>query len=150
MVAAVSLAAALVLVEMPAHATADDEARTRGQWAALLVGYAALSALTVGGAYVMRDNFIGGGVAVAAASTGGLVVGAAVGSGLGRLRSCQTADCATDDDVPALVGGLIGATAAGVVASILNFSPGISRPKVAAAGMAPGLVFVGLGTIFCW
>lgn len=149
MVAAVSLAA-LVLVQIPAHATADDEVRTRGQWAALLVGYAALSALTVGGAYVMRDNFLGGGVAVAAASTGGLVVGAGVGSGLGRLRSCDTADCSTDDDVPALLGGLIGAAAAGVAASILNVSTEVSRPKVAAVGMAPGLVFVGLGTIFCW
>ena len=45
----------------------------------------------------------------------------------------------------------MGATVAGVAATLLmTFPPGVSRTGTAAVGMAPGLLFVGMGTIACW
>ena len=132
------------------HAADGEDERTRGEWAALLVGYSALGALTVGSAYVMRDNLIGQSAAVGAASSGGLILGAAAGAGLGRLRSCTGQDCEMEEAVPALLGGLLGAAASGVAATLLTMTPGMSRPRVAAVGMAPAALFLGMGTIFCW
>jgi hypothetical protein len=144
------LAAALLLVSRTVHAADGEDDRTRGEWAAILVAYTALSALTVGSAYVMRDNFLGQSAAVGAAGSGGLVLGAAAGAGLARLRSCRGPDCEMEEAAPVLLGGLLGAVASGVAATILTLTPGMSRPKVAAVGVAPAMVFLGLGTIFCW
>jgi hypothetical protein len=115
-----------------------------------MVAYGVLGALTVGSAYVMRNNLIGRSVAVSAASVGGLVLGAAGGFGLGRLHACTGSDCETEEAVPVLLGGLVGAAAGGLAATILTSTPGMSRPTVAAAGMAPGLLFLGMGTIARW
>jgi len=144
------LVAALVLGPRAAHAADGEDERTRGEWAAVLVGYSVLGALTVGSAYVMRDNLIGQSAAVGAASSGGLILGAAAGAGLARLRPCTGVDCEMEEAVPALLGGLLGAAAGGVAATLLTLTPGMSRPKVAAVGMAPAVLFLGMGTIFCW
>lgn len=146
----VVLVAALMLAPPAVRAADGEEERTRAEWAAVLVGYTALGALTVGSAYVMRDNFLGQGVAVGAASSGGLILGAAAGAGLARLRPCTGVDCEMEEAVPALLGGLVGATLSGVAATLLTRTPGMSRPQVAALGMAPAVLFLGMGTIFCW
>ncbi|HEX2659666.1 MAG TPA: hypothetical protein VHU40_15385 [Polyangia bacterium] len=139
-----------LLVGRQAHAADGDDGRTREGWAALLLAYSALGALTVGGAYLMRDNFLGQSAAVGAAGSGGLIVGAAAGAGLGRLRTCTGEDCEMEQAVPALVGGLLGAAAAGVAATLLTRNPGMSRPEVAAVGLTPAVLLLGMGTIFCW
>lgn len=149
-VTSVVLVAGLMFGSRVARPAEGEEERTRGQWAAVLVTYGVLGALTVGSAYVMRDNLIGRSVAVGAASTGGLVLGAAGGFGLARLQPCTTGDCETEEAVPVLLGGLLGAAAGGLAATFLTSTPGMSRPTVAAAGMAPGLLFLGMGTIARW
>lgn len=148
--AALMLAVAVMLLGPRARAADGDDGRTREGWAALLIAYSALGALTVGGAYLMRDNFLGQSAAVGAAGSGGLIVGAAAGAGLGRLRNCAGEDCEMERAVPALLGGLLGAAAGGVAATLLTRNPGMSRPEVAAVGLTPAVLLLGLGTIFCW
>src|SRR5262245_12138674 len=65
----------------------------RGGWALLLTGYLALTAATVGGAHLFRDNFVGRSVAITAGGWGGLTVGAGAGWGLARL-TCRPSPAA--------------------------------------------------------
>jgi hypothetical protein len=153
--AAVLLWAAVSLAPRVARAddesTSDgDEARSRATWATLLLIYTAVGAATTGGAYLLRDNLFGRGIAVSAGSWGGLGLGAAAGYGLGHLHACESADCTAEETMPALVGGLVGAAAGTLAATWLTAKPGLSRPLITAAGMTPLFVFLALGTIFKW
>jgi hypothetical protein len=135
--------------ETPAAAGGDD-GRSRGSWAALLLGYAALGALATGGTYLLRDNVFGRSLAVGAAGWGGFGVGAGAGYGLARLRGCGSPDCSTEEEVAVGAGGVLGAVAATIVGHLLTSAPGMSRPYATAAGLAPALVFLTVGTITDW
>jgi len=128
----------------------DGEGHSRSAWAALLIVYTVLGAAVTGGAYVLRDNVFGRGIAISAVSWGGLGVGAAAGYGLAQLRTCETADCASEEAGPVLLGGFLGAAAGSLLATFMTSTRGLSRPETAAAGMAPALVYVSLGTILRW
>ena len=129
---------------------ARPEGRSRATWATLLVGYVALGALATGGAYVLRDNIAGRGIAVGAAGWGGLGLGAGAGYALARLHGCEGRDCAVEEDVAIGVGGVLGATAATIVGQFLTAKAGMSRPITTAAGLAPVGLFLTIGLITDW
>ncbi|MBC8133631.1 MAG: hypothetical protein H7X95_11670 [Deltaproteobacteria bacterium] len=131
-------------------AAAGTDRRTRGTWAALLVGYIAFGTLTTAGAYLLRDNLVGRTVAVSAAGWGGLSLGAGAGYGAARISGCQVADCTGREEVAIAVGGVLGALAATIAGHLLTTDPGMSRPYTAAAGLAPALLFLSVGTITDW
>lgn len=128
----------------------DEDKRSRATWAALLAGYIALGALTTGGAYLLRDNFGGRGVAVTAAGWGGLGMGAGLGYGIARLRNCGAPDCSAEADVASGVGGFLGSLAGTFAGYLMTSDPGMSRPYTAAAGMAPVFILLSIGTITNW
>lgn len=129
---------------------AGDDARSRGTWAALLLGYVALGALATGGAYLLRDNVFGRTVAVGAAGWGGLGIGAGAGYGLARLSGCESADCSNQEQVAVGFGGVLGGLAAAIAGHLLTSDPGMSRPYTTAFGLAPALVFLMVGTVTDW
>jgi hypothetical protein len=149
---AVLLCAAPSLVQGSARADepSGEDAHSRASWATLLVAYATLGALTTGGAYLWRDNFVGRGIAITAGGWGGLTLGAGAGYGLAQLRTCLTAECASEEALPTVLGGVLGAALGTLAATFLTSSRGRSRPEIAAAGVAPALIYVSLGTIFNW
>ena len=128
----------------------SEPAHTRGTWAGLLVGYAALSAITVGAAYLTRDNFVGRGVAVGAAGSGGVMTGAVAGYGLSRVRSCTGGDCAAEEGVATAAGALIGGAVASLAGFLVTSHSGMSRPYTTAAGLAPLFTYLTVGTIADW
>lgn len=130
--------------------TSGSEKRTRGTWAALLVGYLALGTLTTAGAYLFRDNFVGRTVAVSTAGWGGLAVGAGAAYGGVRLSGCQSSDCVAQEEVAIAVGGLLGALAGTIAGHFLTSDPGMSRPYTTAAGLTPALLFLSVGMITDW
>lgn len=142
-------------------AVTGAEGRSRGSWAALLAGYIALGAITTGTAYFLRENFFGRSVATTAAGWGGLTLGAGAGYGLAQLRTCgaddsgassaaAALDCSDAQQVATAVGGVVGALAGSIAGHFLTGDPGMSRPYVTAAGLAPALVFLSVGTLTDW
>jgi len=130
--------------------TTSEPARTRGTWAGLLAGYAALSAITVGAAYLTRDNFVGRSLAVSAAGWGGVTTGAVAGYGLSKVWSCTGGDCAAEEGVATAAGALIGGAAASLAGVLVTSHSGMSRPYTTAAGLAPLFIYLTVGTIADW
>jgi hypothetical protein len=137
-----------------AHAHGADAAegtgRSRASWAALLAGYLVVGAATTAGAYVLRDNFFGRGVASGAAGWGGFSVGAGLGYGLVGLGGCDSEDCSARQDVATALGGLLGAAVGTTAGFWLARTRGMSRPYVTGAAMAPFAVFLVAGTVASW
>lgn len=144
------------LVALPlsvAHAQqgrSSQEERSRGTWAALLVGYVAVGALTTGAAYALRDSFVGRGIAVSAAGWGGFGLGAGAGYGLAQLHGCDSADCSDTEGVATAVGGLLGGALGSLAGHIATRQSGMSRPGTTAVGFAPMLLFLTVGTVIDW
>src|SRR5437762_11928331 len=71
--------AAVALLACPvarAESSSDERPSRRSGWATLLVTYVGLGALATGGAYLLRDNFVGRSLAVTAGGWGGASLGA--------------------------------------------------------------------------
>jgi hypothetical protein len=122
----------------------------RAGWAALLVTYVGMSALATGGAYLLRDNFVGRGLAVTAGGWGGGSVGAGAAYALTHLSPCRAFECEEERAVPVFLGALLGGAAGSILSTWKTATPGMSRPEVAALGMTPFFLFASFGTIFDW
>jgi hypothetical protein len=148
----------IVLLSLPgarragAHVAdpAEGAGRSRASWAALLAGYLVVGAATTAGAYVLRNNVFGRGVASSAAGWGGFSVGAGLGYGLVGLGGCYTEDCSAQQDVATALGGLLGAAVGSTAGFWLARTRGMSRPYVTGASMAPCALFLVAGTVANW
>jgi hypothetical protein len=143
-----------VLLARPVVAQAEpsssERPSRRSGWATLLVAYVGLGALATGGAYLLRDNFVGRGLAVTAGGWGGASLGAGAAYALTHLSPCPTFDCEEDRAVPVFLGALLGGAAGSILATWKTATPGLSRPETAAVGMTPFFLFASFGTIFDW
>jgi hypothetical protein len=150
-IGAVALAAVLLgRSTAQAEPTGSETPSRRGGWATLLVAYTALGAAATGGAYLLRDNFVGRSLAVTAGGWGGASLGAGAAYALTHLSPCPAFDCEEDRAVPVFLGALLGGAAGSILATWKTASPGMSRPETAAVGMTPFFLFASFGTIFDW
>ena len=122
----------------------------RAVWAAVLGATVGVGALATGGAYWLRDNAFGRGIAVTAGSWGGASLGAGAAYGLASLSPCRAVDCEDERAVPVFLGALLGGVAGSLLATWQTRTPGMSRPTTTALGIAPFFLYASLGTIFDW
>jgi hypothetical protein len=135
-----------------AFAADRNDNRTRAEWAALLLGYAVVGSLVTGGAYLLRDSVFGRSVAVGAATWGGTGVGAGAGYGLANLKGCAGAmeNCSAEEGGAVYGGAALGAIVGSLAGYFSTRKAGMSRPYTTAAGFAPALIFLSVGTLIDW
>jgi len=148
--AALLALAALLLVSVSARADEAERGEKRQARLAVLAVYTAVAAAAVGGSYLLRDDFVGRGIATTAAAWGGLGVGAGLGWALSAAGGCHEPDCSEAHDTAALAGGLLGAAAGSVAGYFATKHDGMSRVYTTGAGMAPFVLIVGVATIAQW
>jgi hypothetical protein len=128
----------------------SDRPSRRAGWATLLVTYVGLGAVVTGGAYLLRDNFVGRSLAVTGGGWGGATIGAGAAYALTLLSPCPAVDCEEDRAVPVFLGALLGGAAGSILATLKTARPGMSRPETAAVGLTPFFLFASFGTIVDW